>query len=109
MLNAAQEDGLFLGRKDDAILAKEDWLIASAMVDKLLDLSGLQSNVNAIRGMNYANNGDNNITMNFNLPNVTNGQEFVDFLKTKKAQNIIQSYTTDAALGKNSLTKYKFK
>lgn len=109
MISTAREDGLFLGRKDDTILAKEDWLIASAMVEKLIDFSRLQPNTGAIKGMTYTDSSENNFTMNFNLPNISNGQEFVDFLKTKKAQNIIQSYTTDAALGKNSLSKYKYK
>lgn len=109
MISTAREDGLFLGRKDDTILAKEDWLIASAMVEKLIDFSRLQPNTGAIKGMTYTDSSENNFTMNFNLPNINNGQEFVDFLKTKKAQNIIQSYTTDAALGKNSLSKYKYK
>jgi hypothetical protein len=110
MINTAKEDGLFLGRKDDYILAKEDWQIASSMVDKLLDFSTIQPNTNAIRGMTYANNSENNITMNVTLPNVTNYNEFVNQLqKDKRFEKIVQSMTIDQAVGGNSLSKHKYK
>ena len=108
LINGSGEDGFVLAKEGEHILNTEQLAIASAMVDKLLNLAKLP-NTSAINGVNYTDNSEKNITMNFNLPNVSNGQDFVDFLKTKKAQNIIQSYTIDEALGKNSLNKFKHK
>ena len=107
MMNTAQEDGLFLGRKDDYILSERDWKIASDMVTKLIDFGKMMPIVRPIQPIEKSSIGDVNLTLN--LPNVTNSDEFVDFLKSKKAQNVIQSYTTDLAIGKNSLSKYKYK
>lgn len=53
---------------------------------------------------------NNNITMNIELPNVQNYNDFVDKLqRDKRFENIIQSMTIGNALGKNSLNKLKFK
>lgn len=53
---------------------------------------------------------NNNITMNIELPNVQNYNDFVDKLqRDKRFENIVQSMTIGNALGKNSLNKLKFK
>ena len=110
MISTVKEDGLFLGRKDDTILAKEDWEIASSMVDKLISISALQPNTNAIKGMSYANNSQNNISMNITLPNVQNYDQFVSQLqKDKRFEKIVQSMSIEQSLGKNSLSKFKYK
>lgn len=110
LINASGEDGFVLAKEGEHILNKEQLSIASAMVDKLLDFSKLQPNTNAIKGASYVNNGDNNISMNISLPNVTNYDEFVTQLqKDKRFEKIVQSMTIEQSLGKNSLNKFKHK
>ena len=104
MMNRSQEDGLFLGRADDTILAKEDWLIAKDMTSKLVDFAKYQSILKP------ANSGsvENNIQMSITLPNVTNYNEFVNQLqKDKRFEKIVQAISVDSVMGKNSLNKYK--
>lgn len=110
LINASGEDGFVLAKEGEHILNKEQLSIASAMVDKLLDFAKLQPNTNAIKGMSYTNNSENNITMNVTLPSVTNYNEFVDQLqKDKRFEKIVQSATIGQALGKSSLDKLKHK
>lgn len=110
LINASGEDGFVLAKEGEHVLNKEQLSIASAMVDKLLDFAKLQPNTNAIKGISYTNNSENNITMNVTLPSVTNYNEFVDQLqKDKRFEKIVQSATIGQALGKSSLDKLKHK
>lgn len=109
MINQAQEDGLFLGRKDDTLLTPEYKQTVEKALDTIIDMSKYQPNTNAITGVNNLNN-TNNIEMNFNLPNVTDPEDFLDyFQKSQRAQKIVQSMTIGSSLGGNSLDKYKYK
>ncbi len=108
MINQAQEDGLFLGRKDDTLLTPEYKTLVENALDKIVDISKFQPNLDAIPTANI--NNTNNIEMNISLPNVTNPEEFIDYMQSsKRFQNIVQSMTIDRSLGKNSLNKFKYK
>lgn len=110
MIATAQEDGLFLGRVDDHVLAKEDWKLALNVVEGLLDFAKFTPNVSAIKGMTYADNSENNVTFNFNLPNVSDSNTFLKEIRTnKKVQQAIQSITIGQALNGNSLDVKRFK
>ena len=107
LIKSSGEDGFVLAKSGEHILNKEQLRIADNMVSKLIDFRKSMPIIKPIQPIEKSAMGD--VTMNITLPNVQNGEDFVNFLKTKKAQNIIQSYTTDLAVGKNSLNKYKYK
>lgn len=103
LIKSSGEDGFALVRKGEYVLTAEQFTLANDMVTKLVNFA--KSNISPIS--QSTNVGD--VTVNMNFPNVKDGNDVLDVLKTKKAQNIIQSYTTDLAVGKNSLNKYKYK
>lgn len=107
LIKSSGEDGFVLAKSGEHILNKEQLRIADNMVSKLIDFRKSMPIIKPVQPIEKSAMGD--VTMNITLPNVHNGEDFVSFLKTKKAQNIIQSYTTDLAVGKNSLNKYKYK
>lgn len=110
MIGKAGEESFFLGRADDHVLAKEDWLLASDMVSQLIDFAHTKHNTSAIRGVTYTDNSDNNVTFNFNLPNVTDSQSFLKAIQTdKKVQQALQSVTIGRAMNGNSLDVNRFK
>lgn len=71
------------------------------------DFNKVSSNMSeAIRNTGGDINQD--INVNFSLPNVTDANSLINELQhNKRFEKVIQSMTTDGMLGKNSLNKYK--
>lgn len=115
MVNSVQEEGLFLGRKDDVMLSKDDWKLADNMTAKLIDFAKYEPKLSAVQSATNVNSKiDNDIKMNITLPNVTNYEEFKRAMQSDpQMQKIVQSMTVANAsknpLGKNSLNKFKYK
>ena len=62
-----------------------------------------------LRSMNAGNNTEINGGISINLPNVTNKEEFVEWLKTDgQIEKIVQSMTLGKLQGKNSYDKMKY-
>ena len=78
--------------------------------EELGKLDNIKTNASAINGRGMNSKVENSIDLTLNLPNVTNGDDFVKTLQTDKAvQKIIRSFTIDEAMGKNSLRKFNIK
>lgn len=80
------------------------------MVNNLIEFAKYAPNVSAIKGMTYADNSENNVTFNFNLPNVTDSNTFLkEIQNNKKVQQAIQSVTVGRIMNGNSLDVKRFK
>lgn len=78
--------------------------------EELGKLDNIKINASAINGRGMNSKVENSIDLTLNLPNVTNGDDFIKTLQTDKAvQKIIRSFTIDEAMGKNSLRKFNIK
>jgi len=100
----------FLHQKE-LILNKDDTenFLQALEVTRSLFKDGLNKQKSLLSSGNNTVTSNNNVTMNIELPNVQNYNDFVNQLqKDKRFENIVQSMTIDKALGKNSLNKYKF-
>lgn len=54
-------------------------------------------------------NISNDISLNLNLPNVSNANDFVKAIQTNRTlQQVIKAITIDEAMGKNTLSKFKY-
>lgn len=72
------------------------------------DFSKASPNMNGIV-RNTGGDVNQDINVNFSLPNVTDANSLINELQhDKRFEKIIQSMTADRMLGKNSLNKYKF-
>lgn len=110
LIDKSGEDGFVLARSGEEILSLDKLKLASDMVDKLIDFTKFTPNVGAIKGMTYSDNSENNVTFNFNLPNVTDSNSFLKEVQTnKKLQKAIQSVTIGQAMNGNSLDVKRFK
>lgn len=106
MVNSVGEDGLFLGRKDDTVLAKQDWLIARDMTTQLIDFAKYMSVPNS----NVGTSGNAEVNLNITLPNVKDEKTFLDAIKTnRKIQEALADVTIGRAMGKNSLNVNRHK
>lgn len=106
MVNSVGEDGLFLGRKDDTVLAKQDWMIARDMTTQLIDFAKYMSVPNSNGGIN----SNAEVNLNITLPNVKDEKTFLDAIKTnRKIQEALADVTIGRALGKNSLNVNRHK
>lgn len=78
----------------------------SEEMSKLQSVSELNEYGNKIGG---TSNIDNKVSLNISLPNVNNSSDFIKAIQTDKSlQGVIKAITIDEALGKNTLTKYKY-
>jgi len=76
-------------------------LSIDGIINKAPNMSGIIKNA--------GNNIEQDINVNFSLPNVTDANSLINELQhDKRFEKIIQSMTADRMLGKNSLSKYKF-
>ena len=54
-------------------------------------------------------NISNDISLNLSLPNVSNANDFVKAIQTNRTlQQVIKAITIDEAMGKNTLSKFKY-
>lgn len=76
-------------------------LSMDGVINKAPNMSGIIKNA--------GNNIEQDININFSLPNVTDANSLINELQhDKRFEKIIQSMTADRMLGKNSLNKYKY-
>ena len=124
------EDHMVAAREGERILTEEQnknfekmvnanfTPLEGALKDKYSMLSGTNGDIASIMANmptpqvgNNANIGNTTTIgdINITLPNVTNKEEFVQWLKSDaNIEKIIQSITIDRMLGKNSFTKMKY-
>ena len=103
MAKSVGEDGFFLGRNDDHVLAREDWKIAERMTKSLIDFAKAQNNLKS-----SSSNSSGDVNMYITLPNVKDYDTFKkQLLNSKEFEKAAQIATIDKALGKNSLRKVK--
>ena len=99
MINSVGEDGLFLGRKDDVVIARQDWDTVGKVIDKSKGIKG-DSFDNSIR----------DIFIQMDLSGVKNYDEFVAKLKSDdNFVKYIKVMMNSSLAGKNSLRKNKYK
>ena len=110
LIKQTGEDGFVLARSGEEILSLE----------KIKELQGALSLLNGIEntvstpGLNSISNGrnvtnNNDISLNINLPDVTDVNSFITELQSnKRFEKIVQAITIDTSLGKNTLNKYKY-
>lgn len=98
MVNTVNEDGLFLGRKDDVVIAKQDWDTIGNIIDKAKGISS----------SNFDNSvGDVYIQMD--LSSITNYEEFMNKLKSDKTFiKYIKASINSSITGKNNFRKNRF-
>lgn len=98
MINTANEDGLFLGRKDDVVIAKQDWDTIGSIIDK-------------VRGISSSNfdNSMGDVYIQMDLSNITNYEEFMNKLKSDKTFiKYIKASINSSITGKNNFRKNRF-
>lgn len=103
-----KSDGAMLTR-----LGKGDMVFSSDMTKRLWELAKNPApyvNTDGIKTPNISSNvtyGDSNVDITFNVPNVTNAEDFMKTLqKSKKFEQIVQSMTIGRISGKGKLNKY---
>lgn len=110
LVKSSGEDGFVLARSGEEILSLEKIKELGSAFKNMTPIMDSVRNFNGYipRGNNgNVNNGD--ISVNINLPNVTDYNSFVTQLQTdKRFEKIVQQMTIGNALGGNSLTKLKF-
>lgn len=99
---------------DSGLYQMQQRFISSTLGDNgIIDnmRSGAYSDIVNANRSNGATGGtvNNDITLNLALPNVTDVDGFISELQTnKRFERVIQAMTIDTAMGKNSLSKYKY-
>lgn len=115
-----QEDGQELVYRTDSgalltPLGQGDMVFTNAMTQRLWEIASgttpfSSANLSAPDvSSNLTQNVSAENTFNFNLPNVTNADEFIDELKNnERFEKIVQEVSIGRLMGNNKLNKYKY-
>lgn len=109
MIRAAGEDGIALVRKGEGIIPTDMMPQWEQLIQNLQPLNQILNSANNVQLFEPTSTANHSVvnynTFEFNMPNVTNGEETITYLQhSKRFENIIH----EISFGKNSLSKYKY-
>lgn len=100
--------------KNDMVINPKQVETLRAMLTDYSNNTGFDSVASAARNFNKISNTNNNVAnneihMNFELPNVKNADDFIDELQhSKRFEGMVQAMTVGQMSGGSSLRKYRF-
>lgn len=85
-------------------------LVNDFLPDVSKELEKLRAfNLDGVTNKSMNSNISNDISLNLSLPNVSNANDFVKAIQTNRTlQQVIKAITIDEAMGKNTLSKFKY-
>lgn len=85
-------------------------LVNDFLPDVSKELEKLRAfSLDGVTNKSMNNNISNDISLNLSLPNVSNANDFVKAIQTNRTlQQVIKAITIDEAMGKNTLSKFKY-